>query len=57
MIRQEVFHGLGIAQRQIALEDQAIGAEQRTADFVGVFVYKGVHGVLHFLRRFSTKLF
>ena len=39
---------MGITERQIALEDQAIGAEQRTGDFVGMFVYKGVHGVLPF---------
>src|SRR5262249_3545873 len=48
VIRQEVLHGLGVTERQIALEDQAIGAEQRTGDFVGMFVYKGVHGVLPF---------
>jgi hypothetical protein len=58
MISQEVLHGLGITERQITLEDQAIGAEQGTGDFVRMFVYKGIHGVLYFLISFCVlKLF
>jgi len=38
LIGQEILHALGIGERQVPLEDQAIGAEQTTRDFVGVLV-------------------
>src|SRR5437588_9966403 len=45
-IGQETLHAQGIGERQIPLENQAIGAEQGTGDFVSMLVYKGVHGGL-----------
>ena len=42
---QETFHGQGIAEGQVALEDHAIKTGQNSGDLVLVFLYKGVHGV------------
>jgi hypothetical protein len=37
-VGQEVFHPLGIGQRQVAFEDQALGAEQGCRDLVLVLL-------------------
>ena len=50
MIVEESFHAAWIAERQIPLDDQAIEARQNSGDFVGVSLYKRLHGVSLFFR-------
>src|SRR5712692_620864 len=50
VVVEEAFHAEGIAEGQIALDDQAIEAGENSGDFISVFLYKGLHGVSLFFR-------